>query len=160
MKVLLNQSCPWTLVNKPGFKARKFIIIKWFFLGGLLSWAYLSTLLATLVVIKYEKTVDTIDDMDKSGLPFLIPEATAPHRLVATDPRPAMRRIWGDVYMMSTNVLRLFDPKSPTSCLHIYSTLAIDVYPLLIYFCGAPPSSRYGHHIHIFPIQEEYHLSP
>ena len=94
VKVLLCQSSPWPLVNKEGFRARKFILLKWFLLGGLLSWAYLSTLLATLVVIEYEKTIDTIDDMDQSGMPFLLPEATAPHKLVATDPRPAMRRIF------------------------------------------------------------------
>ena len=45
---------------KEGFRARKFILLKWFLLGGLLSWAYLSTLLATLVVIEYEKTIEQL----------------------------------------------------------------------------------------------------
>ena len=94
MKVLLREGLPWSWVNRQGFRARKCILLKWFLLGGLLSWAYLSTLLATLVVIKYDETIDTIAQMDKSGLPFLLPEATAPHKLVATDPRPAMRRIF------------------------------------------------------------------
>ena len=94
MKVLLREGLPWSWVNRQGFRARKCILLKWFLLGGLLSWAYLSTLLATLVVIEYDETIDTIAQMDKSGLPFLLPEATAPHKLVATDPRPAMRRIF------------------------------------------------------------------
>ena len=62
--------------------------------AGLLSWAYMQTLLATLVVIKYEPKIDTIHDLDQSGLPFLIPKDTAPHKLLASDPRPAVTRIF------------------------------------------------------------------
>jgi hypothetical protein len=53
-----------------------------------------STLLATLIPIRYEDTINTIDDLDKSQMPFIIPGKTAPHILVATDPRPAMQRIF------------------------------------------------------------------
>jgi hypothetical protein len=53
-----------------------------------------STLLSMLIPIRYTKTIETIEDLDKSGLPFIIPGKTAPHMFVATDPRPAMQRIF------------------------------------------------------------------
>ena len=34
-----------------------------------------------------------MDDLDNSGLPYLVAAKTAPHWLVMTDPRPAVRRI-------------------------------------------------------------------
>ena len=42
---------------------------------------------------RYEKTIETVADLDNSGLPYLVPAKTAPHVLVMTDPRPAVRRI-------------------------------------------------------------------
>ena len=54
---------------------------------------YKSTLLSTLIPIRYEKQIDTIQDMDESGLPFLIPGGTVLQWLGATDPRPAMQSI-------------------------------------------------------------------
>ena len=42
---------------------------------------------------RYEKTIDTVADLDNSGLPYLVAAKTAPHWLVMTDPRPAVRRI-------------------------------------------------------------------
>jgi hypothetical protein len=53
-----------------------------------------STLLSTLIPIRYEDAVNTIEDLDKSEMPFLITGKTAPHILGATDPRPAMQRIF------------------------------------------------------------------
>jgi hypothetical protein len=53
-----------------------------------------STLLSTLIPIRYEKTIQTIEDLDKSGMPFILPGNTATHMLVAKDPRPAMQRIY------------------------------------------------------------------
>ena len=94
VRILLNQGSSRKLVHRLGFKARKFLLLEWFLLGGILSWAYMQTLLATLVVIKYEPTIDTIRDLDQSGLPFLIPKNTAPHKLIASDPRPAVAHIF------------------------------------------------------------------
>ena len=92
--ILINQGSSRKLVNRLGFKTRKFLLLGWFLLGGVLSWAYMQTLLATLVVIKYEPAINTIRDLDQSGLPFLIPKNTAPHKLIASDPRPAVERIF------------------------------------------------------------------
>ena len=56
--------------------------------------AYKSTLLSTLIPIRYEKTLDTIEDLDNSDLPFVIPGGTVLEWLAASDPRPAMKNIY------------------------------------------------------------------
>ena len=56
--------------------------------------AYKSTLLSILIPIRYEKALDTIEDLDKSGLGLLIFGSTVQERLTASDPRPAMKRIY------------------------------------------------------------------
>jgi hypothetical protein len=53
-----------------------------------------STLLSTIIPIRYSEPIDTIEALDKSEMPFLLPGKTAPHLLVATDPRPAMQRVF------------------------------------------------------------------
>ena len=55
---------------------------------------YRSTLLSTLIPIRYEKTIDTLEDLDASGLPLLVPNNTAPHWLIKTDPRPVAKIIF------------------------------------------------------------------
>jgi hypothetical protein len=65
------------------------------------------TLLSTLIPIRYEETINTIEDLDKSQLPFIIPGKTAPHMLVATDPRPAMQQI------LKRSIIYPFDGKEP-----------------------------------------------
>ena len=70
-----------------------FLLFIWLFLGNVLSMAYKSTLLSTLIPIRYEKTLDTIEDLDKSGLGLLIAGGTVLQWLAASDPRPSMRRI-------------------------------------------------------------------
>ena len=101
VSILLNQGPSRNLVHRPGFKTRKFLLLEWFIFGGILSWAYMQTLLATLAVIRYEPVIDTIHDLDQSGLPFLIPKNTAPHKLIASDPRPAVARIFKKSIMYS-----------------------------------------------------------
>ena len=70
-----------------------FLLFIWLFLGNVLSMAYKSTLLSTLIPIRYEKTLDTIEGLEKSGLGLLIAGGTVLQWLAATDPRPSMGRI-------------------------------------------------------------------
>ena len=49
--------------NRNCAKARKFLLLKWMLTGFLLSNAYRSVLLATLVSHTYEKPLDTIQDL-------------------------------------------------------------------------------------------------
>ena len=92
---MIDKSLPHRYFHRRVFfkHSRMFLLFTWLFLGNVLSMAYKSTLLSTLIPIRYEKTLDTIDDLDKSGLGLLIPGGTALEWLAASDPRPAMRRI-------------------------------------------------------------------
>ena len=74
-------------------------------LGSILTMAYKSTLLSSLIPIRYESTIDTLDDMDKSALPLLILHPTTIHKLIESDPREAMKRVYKRSIMF---------PNSPT----------------------------------------------
>ena len=81
-------------INRHGFATRKGVILQWLFIGHLLTLGYKSTLLYTLIPIRYQNTIDTLDDMAKSGLLLTVPRATTLHKLLATDPRTHMRKIY------------------------------------------------------------------
>ena len=51
-------------------------------------------LLSSLIPIRYETTIDTLEDMEDSGLPILIMKNTAVHKLIASDPRDAMKQVY------------------------------------------------------------------
>ena len=91
---MIDESLPHRWFHRRGFKkSRMFLLFIWLFAGNVLTMGYKSTLLSTLIPIRYEKQIDTIQDMDESGLPFLIPGGTVLQWLGATDPRPAMQSI-------------------------------------------------------------------
>ena len=81
-------------INRRGFRMRKGIILLWIFWGHFLVMGYKTTLLSTLIQIRYESTIDSLEDMAKSGLPLLIPSHTTLHKLIASDPRPLMKNIY------------------------------------------------------------------
>ena len=81
-------------IRRQGFGIRKILILNWIFVSHLLTLAYKSTLLATLIPIRYESSIDNLEDMAKSGLPLFIPGATNIHALIARDPRLSMKEIY------------------------------------------------------------------
>ena len=81
-------------INRDGFGIRKILILRWIVLGSVLTWGYKSTLLSTLVTIRYNKPIDTLADLDRSGLPLVIVEGTAPDRAFKNEQRDIMRRIY------------------------------------------------------------------
>ena len=70
------------------------MILKWLFLGNIITMAYKSTLLSSLIPIRYESTIDTLNNLYNSGLPVVLPNNTAPHRVVARDRRHIMKKIY------------------------------------------------------------------
>ena len=78
-------------INRAGFGTRKILILKWIVLGSVLTWAYKSTLLSTLVTIRYNKPIDTAADLDRSGLPLVIVDG---HEKLENDQRDIMKRIY------------------------------------------------------------------
>ena len=92
--IMIPRKRPEKWFRRPGFLTRKVFLVKWIFVANVFSLGYRSTLLSTLVPIRYEETIDTVYDLDKSRLSLLIPKDTAFHELVATDTRPIVRRIY------------------------------------------------------------------
>ena len=56
--------------------------------------AYKSTLLSSLIQIRYESPIDTLSDLDNSGLHILIPGGSPVDKAFATDPRDIMQNIF------------------------------------------------------------------
>ena len=81
-------------IEREGFQTRKILIIKWLFLGNLITMAYKSTLLSSLIQIRYENTIDTLIDLENSGLPVFYTDNTPPQRKFASDPRQIMKNIY------------------------------------------------------------------
>ena len=82
-------------LNRQGFVAsRKLLILAWLVATKIIILAYNATFFTSLVRISYGSTIDTINDAANSGLPFLIPKASAPHWLMATDPRPDVKKMY------------------------------------------------------------------
>ena len=59
--------------------------------------AYKTTLLSSLIPIRYEDTINSINDLDNSGLPLLLPKGGANEDIFSSDQRPIMRRIFNKV---------------------------------------------------------------
>ena len=60
----------------------------------MLTWAYKSTLLSTLVTIRYSKPIDTLADLDKSGLPLAIVDGSIEQKAFEIDQRDIMKQIY------------------------------------------------------------------
>ena len=92
--MLSQESFPHKWFHRRGFIARKLLLLQWLVWGNILAWGYRSTLLSILIPIRYEATIKTVNDLNSSGLPLLLPRATAMHFLMASDPRPVVKQIY------------------------------------------------------------------
>ena len=88
-------------INRDGFGIRKILILKWIVLGSVLTWGYKSTLLSTLVTIRYTKPIDTLADLDKSDLPLVIVAGTIYQQAFENDQREMMKRIYSRSIILS-----------------------------------------------------------
>ena len=74
-------------------RSRRLLILQWLTWATILSLAYKSTLLSTLITIRYTDTIDTIDQMVESGLPFYIQSSSVLNWIAVTDPRDSIKRL-------------------------------------------------------------------
>ena len=56
--------------------------------------AYKKSLLSSLIPIRYEDTIDSINDLDDSNLPLLIWKGSIIHNHFSSDSRPIMKRVF------------------------------------------------------------------
>ena len=88
-------------IQRPGFNLRKVVILKWIVLGNILTLGYKTTLLSSLIPIRYEDTtIKSLDDLDKSGLPLIIPRGSSLHDHLANDAREIVTRITGRLILL------------------------------------------------------------
>ncbi len=86
--VLVKQGLPSELFDRPALTAQKITIVSWLLMGTLLPVMYEQVLLSTLVTIRYESTVETIEDAADTELPFLQVHGTSAECLLRLDSRP------------------------------------------------------------------------
>ena len=63
-------------------------------MGSFLIMGYKSNLRASLIMINYEDKIDTIHDLAQSGIPLAFPKNTILHKILSTDPRPTVQRMF------------------------------------------------------------------
>ncbi len=59
-----------------------------------MSVAYKSTLLSTLIPIRYEPAFETMTDVDAAGVPCILPRGTAIFGLFKRDPKAVVQRVF------------------------------------------------------------------
>ena len=79
------------VTRKPYYKAKNIIILMWMVIGFLITSAYKSVLLSTLVSIEYEKPIDTIDDLLQTEKPIFVDETIL--LLTANDPKDSIQEL-------------------------------------------------------------------
>ena len=90
-------------IEREGFGVRKILILKWILLGNVLTVAYKSTLLSTLVTTRYNKPIDTLEDLYRSGIPLLIAKGSQCHGPMENDQRPIMKQIYRTSIVLEYN---------------------------------------------------------
>ena len=81
-------------IQRPGFGIRKVAILKWIVLGNFLTLAYKKSLLASLIPIRYEDTIDSLTDLYKSGLPIILSEGFFVTKYFREDPSEMATQIF------------------------------------------------------------------
>ena len=82
---------------------RKIAILKWIVLGNVLTLGYKTTLLSSLIPINYEDSIDNFLDLDKSGLPLLMPKGINVVEYIRTAPGEMMARIFQRKLLFNLN---------------------------------------------------------
>ena len=83
-------------IQRQGFGVRKFAILQWIITSTILILGYKSTLLSTLIPIRYSDSINSLEDMDRSGLPLLIPKGTSIYKSMAGDKRRIVQHIFNN----------------------------------------------------------------
>ena len=78
-------------------------------MGNLLTLGYKTTLLSSLIPINYEDSFDNFFDIDKSGLPLLMPKGTNVVEYIRGAPGEMMARIFNRKILHSINTPKWAD---------------------------------------------------
>ena len=84
----VDETVPWIMYWRESFTgARRLLLIQWLIMGNVISHVYKGALLSSLVTIRYTEALDTMIQMEQSGIPFYCLGNTALCWLAETDPR-------------------------------------------------------------------------
>ena len=84
---------PHYMHNGKFSKARQLLLIIWLFAAFSLTLSYKEVLIANLVDVGYEDTIDDMDDLVRSDIPLALPVNTLLPKLVSYDPRESARKL-------------------------------------------------------------------
>ena len=91
----IEESVPQEWFSRSGFThARKFLLLLWLFMGSFLLMGYKSNLRASLIAINYEDKFETFHDFDQSGIPLIVAKGTIYAKILDTDPRPSVQKMY------------------------------------------------------------------
>ena len=91
----IDESVPEGWFSRKGFShARKGLLLLWLFMGSFVLMGYKSTLRSSLITINYEDKFETFYDLVQSGIPLVFAKGTILDRILATDPRPTVQRMY------------------------------------------------------------------
>ena len=84
---------PAYMHNRKFSKAQRLLLIIWLFAAFSLTLSYKEVLIANLVDVGYEDTIDDMDDLVRSDIPLALPVNTLLPKLVSYDPRESARKL-------------------------------------------------------------------
>ena len=94
MTPLVDETVPYQMYLRESFiKSRRFLLIQWIIMANVLSHVYKGALLTSLINIRYPKPLDTMIQMEESGIPFYCLGNTALCWSAKRDPRPLGKKL-------------------------------------------------------------------
>ena len=85
----VDETVPWIMYWRESFTgSRRILLIQWLIMGNVISHVYKGALLSSLTIVHYSEPLDTMAQMEQSGLPFYCLGNTVVCWLAKTDPRP------------------------------------------------------------------------
>ena len=89
MTPLVDETVPYLMYLRESFiESRRLLLIQWLIMGNVISHVYKGALLTSLINIRYPNPLDTMIQMEESGIPFYCLGNTSLVWLAKTDPRP------------------------------------------------------------------------
>ena len=74
-------------------KARQVLLLKWLLVTFFITMSYKQVLLANLVDIGYEETIETLDELVNSGKPLVGQQNVGVPIIMAMDPRTSVKKL-------------------------------------------------------------------
>ena len=94
MTPTVDETLPYLMYQRESFiESRRLLLIQWLIMGNVISHVYKGALLTSLINIRYPKPLDTMIQMEESGIPFYCLGNTVLCWLAKGDPRPLGKKL-------------------------------------------------------------------